>query len=522
VSDAIRQVEYKPGVSGEVDIQDQKKTDILTVAGGGSVTFVGNIANRGLKYAYNIALIWGLGAENFGLYTLALAIISFFGVIATLGMNLSIIRFGAIYTHSEGRIGVHRTTSAAMRIVMPFGFLLMFILWFVADLIAVNIFSKPELTPLIRAMSLSVPFIVLQMSLLSATTVLRKMKYSVIVWIFQPLIGILLAIPLMVYGIGIQAVALSISVSYIFAAGLALYFYMRIVYTKEKSQHKVPLGKLIRFSLPLTFTQWIQFAYERTEIFFLGLLPGAIDVGIYKMAWSLAGLEPVFRESLSRILAPFSSDLSHRKEMKQLEDLYKTTAKWSFSVAFILFLIFLIFARPIMNVFDPGFVTGTGVLIILGLAHLISAAIGPSGTILIMSGRSDLSLLNTIVLFVVSITLDWLLIPKYGLTGAALAGGFAVILLAFLRVIEIWLTLRIHPFKMSFSKPLIAGLSSGALVYLSKIFLYSGGYSSDIIYVFLLVMIYIGITYLLKLDEADLLVLKAVRQRVSFFNRLQK
>jgi len=526
MSDTLSHIDHKPKPSVEFSLDDQKQnqrqTDIITVAGGGSVVFIGNIFSRGIKYLYSIILIWGLGAENFGLFTIALMITSFVGVIANLGVDQSIVRFGAIYSHNEGRIGIHRTTIAAMRIVLPFGFLMMFILLMFADTIAVNIFNKPELTSLIRAQGLSVPFISLNVSLLAATTVLRTTKYMATIWVFQPLIGLLIAIPLLVYDMGLQAVALSLTVSHMLASGLAIYFYMRVIYCKEKGASRVSLLNLIKFSLPLTFMQWINFANERTELFFLGLLPGAIDVSIYKMADSLAGLEPTLRESLGWILAPFSSDLSHRKEIKQLETLYKTTAKWSFALALALFLIFLLFAESIMNFFDPTFTIGTGVLIALGFAQLISASTGPSNTILIMSGRSELSLLNTIILIVVGIALGWFIIPIYGLAGAALSGAVTVTLLTLLQVSEVWLTSHIHPFKRSFAKPIMAGLISFILIQIMRTYIYSGSILIVVLYSLIYVAAYITLLYILKLDPEDKYVLNAILHKIAPSTKEQK
>jgi O-antigen/teichoic acid export membrane protein len=131
-----------------------------------------------------------------------------------------------------------------------------------------------------------------------------------------------------------------------------------------------------------------------------------------------------------------------------------------------------------------------------------------------MSGRSDLSLLNTILLFIVSIVLDWLLIPSYGLTGAALAGTLALILVNLLRMVQVWLTLRIHPFKWSFVKPIVAGLSSLVLVHVIRTFVPSEALVLDFAYSLLLVVTYVAIIYFLDLDAEDTLVIGAVRRRL--------
>lgn len=514
MSDTIEHTKYKSQTIVEPRIRDQKEENVLTVARGGGVAFVGTVSTRVINYAYSTALIWGVGAEEFGLFTLALAITGFVGLIADLGLNQGIVRFGAIRAQSQGRAGVHKATMAALHIVLPMGLVLLLALLWTADVIATGVFDKPQLSPLIKALGLSVPFMSLQALLLAATRAFKMMKYTVVVQVTQPLAALALAILLMALGTGVQALALSFAVSHVLAAGLALYYYLGVILTEETNPEELSLGQMVRFSLPLSLTNWIQFANERTEVVFLGLLPGAVDIGIYSIAWRVAALETIFVHSLNQILAPFASDLSHRQALKQLEDLYKTSAKWTFAGALVFFLVFALFADTIMNVFDPAFVAGSGVLVALGLAQLINAATGPCGTVLIMSGRSDLSLLNTIVLFVTGVTLDWLLIPNYGLTGAALAGSLALIVVNLLRVVEVWLTLRIHPFRWSFAKPIVAGLSGLGVVYVFRTFSHSRVLALDLAHSLLLVVTYITVIYLLKLDREDTLVIDAVRRRI--------
>jgi O-antigen/teichoic acid export membrane protein len=514
MSDTVSGISHKPKGSTQIRMSDQGKRDSLAIAGGGSTVLVSRVAVRGINYAYTAALVWGLGVESFGLFTLALAITGAVGVISNLGLGHGIVRFGAIQAETQGRVGIHRTTMAALVISLPIALLFMLALLLSADLIASGIFNKPQLAPLIRALALSIPFMSLQVSLLAGTRALKAMKYSVHVWVIQPLAALVLAALLLVSGLGMQAVAFSFAASYVLGAGLALFYYVRVIATKEKSGTPFSMRQMLRFSLPLSLNRLVHFTNERTELFFLGLLPGAIDVGIYNVGWRMAGMETVFRESLEQIFEPFSSALSHRKEIEQLGALYKTTAKWSFTGALMLFLIYVLFAKTILGVFDPSFVAGAGVLILLGFAQLVNASTGPCGTVLIMSGRSGLSLMNTVLLFAVSIGLDWLLIPRYGLAGAAVAGSVAVILVIFLRVVEVWLTLGIHPFKWSIVKPLSAGLLGVALVYALRTYVYSGSLVMDMVYALLFVAVYVAVIYLLRLDEEDILVLSAVRSRI--------
>jgi O-antigen/teichoic acid export membrane protein len=276
---------------------------------------------------------------------------------------------------------------------------------------------------------------------------------------------------------------------------------------------------MLKFSLPLSFNQWIHFINERTEIFFLGLLPNAVHIGIYNVAWRVATMETMFVESLNHIVAPLASDLSHRKAIKELESLYKTTAKWDFTFGLAIFLVLWTFSEKIMTLFDPAYAIGATVLVWLGFAQLVNAGTGPCGTVLIMSGRSDLSFMNTVILLAVSIGLDIWLIPKYGLRGAAWAGAMAVILVNLLRLFEVWLTLKIHPFKWGFAKPIAAGALSSVSIYFLQSGVFSEGLLLDLVSLLLLIFIYIAIIYLLKLDSEDILVIDSVRRKILRFRK---
>jgi O-antigen/teichoic acid export membrane protein len=501
------------GDSAEALGSRENRSDLLTVARGGSLVFAGNVATRVMNYAYSAVLIWGLGAESFGLFTLALFITTLVGVVANLGLDLGILRYGAIHAHAEGRAGIHRATVAALRVVLPASLVLTLGLWLAAEPIASGIFGKPLLAPLVRALALSIPFMTVQSSLMAATKALKIMRYSVAVSAIQPLAALILAIALMTTGFGLDAVALSLVASWSAGAGLALFFYLRLMPRAVRGGTRYQLREMVKFSLPLSFTKWIEFANERTEIFFLGLLPGAVDIGIYSISWRLAVTETIFRQSLEQIVAPFGSDLSHRRQIKELAALYKTTAKWSLTAALPLFLFFWLFGPTLMGIFDPAYVAASSVLVVLGFAQLVNASTGPCGMLLIMSGRSDLSLVNIVVLFATSIGLDLLLIPRHGLTGAAVAGAVSILLVTFLRVVEVWLTLKIQPFKWSVAKPIAAALVSAALVQGLRRLISVESLGTEAAACLLMLVSYVLIVYLLKLDAEDKLVVGAVKRK---------
>jgi O-antigen/teichoic acid export membrane protein len=519
MSDSYRNFDHKGNGNYDPPLSNQEEHNILVAAKGGGQTFIGTVITRGLKYGYFAILIWGLGAGNFGLFTLAFVIASFVGSVANLGLASGIVRYGAIHAQTEGKAGIHNATMAALRILLPSATLFLIVLLLTADIIANSIFGKPEIASIIRVLGLGVPFMSLQATFLAGTRAYKIMKYSVIVGVIQPLAALVFALFALILGLGMHGVTFSYVLSLILGSGLATHYYFLLIAGDKRITKRFPAWDMLKFSLPLSFNQWIHFINERTEIFFLGLLPNAIDIGIYNVAWRVATLETMFVESLNQIVAPLTSDLHHRKAIKQLESLYKTVAKWDFTFGFIVFLTLWAFSEKVMTLFDPAYAIGASVLIWLGFAQLVNAGTGPCGTVLIMSGRSDLSFMNTVILLVVSIGLDLLLIPKYGLQGAAWAGAIAVILVNLLRLSEVWLTLKIHPFKWGFTKPLAAGVLSLTFIKFLQAQVFSSGLLADLLCLALLVIVYFAIIYLLKLDTEDILVINAIRRKILSFKK---
>jgi O-antigen/teichoic acid export membrane protein len=488
--------------------------DLVDIAFGGGIAFIGQISTRALSYLYNFGLIWGLGVEPFGLFILGMTIVSFIGIIASLGMPLGVIRFGAMNMSKSGKSGVHSVLIAAVKILIPSSLAFAAATYFGAEWIA-NIFSKPELSSTIKMLSWGIPFIGFQNLFLAATRSMKKIKYTAIVGIVQPSFALVLAMVLVLSGMGIPGAVYAHNISYIIGAGLGFVYYLRMIPKKERKAERFGIGKMLRFSIPLSITEWVHYANERIEVFFLGMLPGAAAISIYKIAWSLAGLETLLRLSLEQVLAPFSSDLVHRREIEQLGSLYKATARWGFSAALMLFFLFSLVGDELLRIFNINDPIGIPVLLILAGAQLFNEFTGASNTILIMSGRSNLAMMNTLLLLGMNFGLNYWLILQYGLIGAAIAGAASVIIINLLRVLEVWWTMKIHPFKLSFLPPAVIGSGLSIIIYLIQLFFLDGSMWLNLGFGILFCLIYLIVVTNNFLDHEDKYVLGAIKRKLQ-------
>jgi O-antigen/teichoic acid export membrane protein len=91
------------------------------------------------------------------------------------------------------------------------------------------------------------------------------------------------------------------------------------------------------------------------------------------------------------------------------------------------------------------------------IGPLLACATGLSGNILVMTGHNLWNLTNSVLLLLVLSGLNWLWIPRYGLTGASLATMVAITGLAGLQIVEVWYIHKIRVEVARLWKPFAAG-----------------------------------------------------------------
>src|SRR5207245_8517272 len=113
-----------------------------------------------------------------------------------------------------------------------------------------------------------------------------------------------------------------------------------------------------------------------------------------------------------------------------------------------------IFSPFLLSLFGHDFRSGHTALTILACWMLVDMATGPVTVVLLMSGKSLWNLVNTTTSLTVNIVLNVLLIPKYGMTGAAIAWTASIVVNNVAPIIEIWVFMRLHP--LSVGSPIVA------------------------------------------------------------------
>ncbi|QYG92367.1 oligosaccharide flippase family protein [Iamia sp. SCSIO 61187] len=199
------------------------------------------------------------------------------------------------------------------------------------------------------------------------------------------------------------------------------------------------------FALPRSFAGVFALTITWVDSLLLGAMEGTGAVGVYSSAirWLIVGnvagnaVTMAFAPQIARVMA---ADPDDAKPLFQEASALLVLLAWpAYAVA-------MVFAPILLTTFGDGFSGGAAVIAITGVGFLLASAAGPIDMLLLMAGRSRLSLINTGVALVVNIGANLLLIPPYGIKGAALAWTISLMVANGLPLAQMWKMLGVHPF----------------------------------------------------------------------------
>jgi O-antigen/teichoic acid export membrane protein len=219
------------------------------------------------------------------------------------------------------------------------------------------------------------------------------------------------------------------------------------------------LRTLFRFSVPMSLNRVLLYSNNQTEVVFLGFLAPTSAIGIFSVARRLSVLVgSALMTSITILFNPLVADLHHADRTGELDTVFKTATRWMVTLAIPVSLVFMLFPGYTMKAFGPDFRVGATALVILAFGQLVNVGTGTTSNLQAMAGYAKLTLLNSLLFLSLSIVFDLILIPPFGLVGAAVANSSSVIVVNLVRLWQIHRNLGLIPYDRSIWRPLVAAI----------------------------------------------------------------
>src|SRR6478736_6197179 len=265
---------------------------------------------------------------------------------------------------------------------------------------------------------------------------------------------------------------------------------------------RAALPELFKYSL-LSFagTAGLIIVGKVDSIMVAGMLGFAANA-VYTLAFYMATVIEVPKRALSQVAMPLIARAFEKKDMKDIRTIYQKTSINQFIIGA---LILIGIWANLDNIFQlvpksDIYETGKYVVLIIGVGKLLDMIFGPSSEIIVLSKYYGFNIILIILLAGSIVYANNLLIPTYGINGAAIGSAIALILFNFIKFVFIWATLKMQPFTWAtFRVLLITILTIGINLILPKV----DNVFFDIIYRSTIITILFGTLILFSKASSD-------------------
>jgi len=370
-----------------------------------------------MGYLFTFLVAKYYGAATLGLISLCFSIFLFAGIMGRLGLDVNLVR----YYSTEANLN---DTGLFYKVLLKSfigSSIIAIIVFLLKDYIIYDIFGKPQLEPYFIWTVLAIP---MWSGTLVCAGLLRGRKnnkwfaflnnpgrFSFTVLFFLILWTIadspINAIKAHFYGVSTLFV---------------LSFYL-----STQSLQKIALGSVqnswafLREALPMMLSSTILVLLGWLDTFVLGIYESVDKIGIYNVALKVATLTSFTLQAINSILAPKLASSHNEGNQKQFHKLIHFTTRLNFFSTLVIVSVILIFREWILGIFGADFISGAGILIILCVGQLINSMSGSVGVIMQMTGHQKVYQNIVLIALILNITLNFTLVPIYGILGAAIA-----------------------------------------------------------------------------------------------------
>lgn len=490
---------------------------LLGTAKGGSIAFFGKIFEYAVRFIFSIVVARAIGAERYGLYTLALTLTPIASTLALLGLQTGVVAFLAPAIRKKDQTRIWGIIQVCTGLPLLLSLLFGVALFLLAEPVATLGFHDPRLIPLLRVVSVSIPLDAIAFIAYQIIISYKQPKYSVFANnMVLPLAKLFLTVGFLALGLGVLGIVLAHVMAS--AIGLALIIYYvngLFALNRPLNPARRNTGQLLRYSLPV-HVGWVLSTIRGTlETLVLGFVGLTTGVGIFAVASRLSSIGTLLYLSVGNISTPLIADFYSRGELGQLKSLYQTTTQWVLMFNVPLFLTFVLFSKPLLLIFGGDFTFGAAALIVLAIGNLAYTGTGIGSNILDMTNHTKFNSANSAFMVVVTITSDLLLIPRWGVIGAAVASAFATVIVNVVCLIEVYVLLKILPYRADILKPLLAGSLTAAIMVVINPYLVLPSLLRLFIGGGILWGLYALILTCLGFSKGDRLIFKGMRSRLK-------
>lgn len=407
------------------------------------------LRSLGVLFLFGVTLFLtnNFEAELVGQYDISRSVLIIVGTVCLMGFNQSIIYYSGYLKSKAALSSINLLYLKMLRIILLSAVVLFGIYYLIPESAVNALFEKNVYVIVLKTLGVLVFY---------ALTILNIEMYRAInkIEVAEVLRNVIRHLFFFIAIIALDAMsqhAYLIDVfllNFVFLAILttiAIFVSLRKLPLEENKEH-LSFKTIIKRSYPMSISLMSFLLMQNTDIILLGKFGSFTDVAHYAVAVKLTMIIALVLSSVNAVYAPKFSELFNKGLFVQLREDIKKSTRLIFALTAPVILAMLVFSETVLSFFGPGYNNAALALKILLAAQIINAMSGSVGIYMNMSGNERVFQRILIISLILNVVLNLILIPKYGLMGAAVATSISTVIWNLYSVIFLYRKKQIKTF----------------------------------------------------------------------------
>lgn len=434
-----------------------------TFARGGALNLAGALVQQAALFVVLGLLATSLGAADLGRYSLLYGMLALLSLLGLAGFRAGMTRFVAIYLADDDPARLRGTVRLGMGVTVLGSSALAVGLALAAPAVAA-FYRDATLVDGVRIIALTLPATTITDAALSATQGWRsQVEYTLIGRFLDPLTVLGLTGLVVGLGLGLTGALWAVAAGAWLAAVLSVAALIRRLRWIPKARPIIEARAIFSFSLVSWGSTLAATGLIWSGTLILGRLTDPQSVGVFTVGARLVSLAVFVMAPITNAFTPHMAHLAHLGHRDEAARAYGTATRWILAASLPAFVLLVTFAGPVLGLFGQDFVAGAMVTVVLAVGQFVAAVAGPCGVVLNMSGRVVLSMVDNVGVLILNVVLTLLLVPPFGITGAALAWSISLVVVNVTKVLQVYWVLGTIALGARIVPLILASLPAAAL-----------------------------------------------------------
>lgn len=453
------------------DTSNRQRSIEASIVGASFVIILGMGASQVLSYLFQV-VVARLGPETFGVFSMCLATVVIASQLSGLGLPAGVIRYVPFYYGRGDEARLRGVLLFALGVSGGMAFVFGAGLYAGAPWISGALSENPALSWGLKIVAVALPLLAFKQILIKAFVALHSYQYRIVFFqVMENSLKVALVFLLLALGWGLAGTLTAYVLALLVSVASAFLFLDRRIFgvLRNAVSPVLETKELFVFSLPLYFSGLLTLGGNWLDVLVLGFLRSAPEVGIYSVGLLFATILLIAPELFLPVSFPHVINMYARDETNAARDLARQVSTWLTVVLIFAALWIVLVGRDVLLLFfGKSYEGGWLVVQLLLVGNLFASMSQPSFRILSMVKQTRLIFMINLVAMVCTVVGYVVLIPRYGLYGAAATSSISLTVRSLLLEVGAARAFRFSAFGLRqgpFGKIAATGVAAASIAY---------------------------------------------------------